>query len=66
MSELTAKLGTMPTHRLQAIYNHASRNRHNGIDAEAAHYVMTAIEFVVDLRGVKITGRGGSWEFVPR
>lgn len=66
MQDLVNKLSGMSTHHLQAIYNNAWRNAHNGVNEEAARFVMAGVEFVCGLRRVEIAGRGGSWEFVQR
>jgi hypothetical protein len=51
------------THKLEAIYNNCSRNKHNGIQPDDNALMMTLIEVVAGRRGIEITGDTGSYSF---
>lgn len=66
MQAVVNKLSGFSTGRLEAIYNNAWRNAHNGVNEDASRVVLGAIEMICGLRNVEIRGHGGNWEFVQR
>lgn len=63
MSDVFSTLNSFSTARLEAIYNHAWRNAHNGIKPGQSEQIIGLIEVICFKRSCKITGRGGTFEF---
>lgn len=56
----------MPVRQLEAIYNNCWRNHHNDINKINNQKILHVIEIECTLRGIKITGRGGSFEIIEK